>query len=137
MELRMDHIALNVEDEYAMVTFYRDVLHLSEERLKEYRRGDVSFPSVRVNKDTIIDFFPKKMWVSQSNAGGLGKTNLNHFCLAMDKPEWDDLRERLTSLNVVIEVGPVTRWGAWGNGTSIYFRDPEQNLIEARYYEVV
>ncbi len=135
MKLRIDHIVFNVEDEYAMVAFYGKVLLLSGERLEEYRRGDAPFPSIRVNKDTIIDFFPEKMWASHANAGGMGKTNLNHFCLAMDKPEWDSLRERLTSFHVAIEDGPVTRWGAWGKGISIYFRDPEENLIEARYYE--
>ena len=30
--------------------------------------------------------------------------------------------------------GPVPRWGARGNATSIYFHDPEGNEIEARYY---
>lgn len=135
MPLRMDHIALNVEDEYSMVEFYRKVLLVSGERLEDYRRGDVSFPSVRINEDTIIDFFPKKMWASDSKGDGTGETNMNHFCLAMDKASWNSLCERLRALDVVIAVGPVARWGAWGEGTSIYFRDPEGNLIEARYYE--
>jgi hypothetical protein len=33
-------------------------------------------------------------------------------------------------------VGPVPRWGANGVGTSIYFRDPEHNLVEVRTYEL-
>ena len=45
------------------------------------------------------------------------------------------LLERLKSNDFNIEEGPVSRWGAHGAGTSIYFRDPEGNLIEARYYE--
>ena len=135
MELRIDHIVFNVEDEKAMVDFYRTVLLLTEDRWSEYLRGEVSFPSVRINEGTIIDFFPKKMWMSQADAGGMGKTNLNHFCLAMEKASWNGLCERLTSLDVAIEEGPVTRWGALGKGTSIYFRDPEGNLIEAKYYE--
>jgi catechol 2,3-dioxygenase-like lactoylglutathione lyase family enzyme len=45
------------------------------------------------------------------------------------------LVKRLKANSVVIEEGPVPRWGAHGNGISMYFRDPEGNLIEARYYE--
>jgi extradiol dioxygenase family protein len=61
--------------------------------------------------------------------------HLNHFCLAMGKPAWDGLSVRLARAGVTIENGPVKRWGAHGTGISIYFRDPENNLIEARYYQ--
>jgi catechol 2,3-dioxygenase-like lactoylglutathione lyase family enzyme len=43
--------------------------------------------------------------------------------------------DHLDAHGVVVEEGPGTRWGAHGNGTSIYFRDPEGNRIEIRYYE--
>ena len=43
--------------------------------------------------------------------------------------------KRLQENNIDIEEGPVLRWGSRGTGTSVYFRDPEENLIEARYYE--
>ena len=66
---------------------------------------------------------------------GQGRGNLNHFCFALDKGEWDSLLVRLEANNVDIEEGPIPRWGAHGTGTSIYFQDPEGNLIEARYYE--
>ncbi|MHB0887351.1 VOC family protein [Acidithiobacillus sp.] len=136
MQCLMDHIVLNVEDDEKMITFYSDVLMFTPERLKEYRAGDAPFPSVRLNSDTIIDLFPKKLW--QKNARtGQRRENLNHFCIALSKDTWETLLERLHTSNVDIEEGPVPRWGAHGTGTSIYFRDPERNLIEARYYEVV
>jgi catechol 2,3-dioxygenase-like lactoylglutathione lyase family enzyme len=134
MECVMDHIVLNVEDDEKMIAFYSKVLMLTPERLEEYRAGEVPFPSVRLNQDTIIDLFPKKMW-QKSARSGKGRENLNHFCVSSSKAAWEDLLKRLQASNVRIEEGPVPRWGAHGRGTSIYFRDPEGNLIEARYYE--
>lgn len=134
MECLLDHIVLNVEDDEAMMAFYSGVLDFAPERLEEYLAGKVPFPSVRLNSNTIIDLFPKKMWQKTAPDGQHG-SNLNHFCIALRKETWNDLRERLHANNVVIEEGPVPRWGAHGTGTSIYFRDPEGNLIEARYYE--
>ncbi len=134
MECLMDHIVLNVEDDEKMVAFYTQVLLFEAERLEEYRNGEVPFPSVRLNSDTIIDLFPKKMWQKTSPAAP-GRENLNHFCIALGKAEWDDLSERLSANGAEIEEGPVPRWGAHGTGMSIYFRDPEGNRIEARYYD--
>ena len=134
MECLIDHIVINVENDEKMIAFYSKVLMLAPERLEEYRTGDVPFLSVRLNSDTIIDLFPKKMW-QKSTRAGQGRENLNHFCLALNKGAWENLLERLQAGNVNIEEGPVPRWGAHGAGTSIYFRDPEGNLIEARYYE--
>jgi len=53
----------------------------------------------------------------------------------MDKETWNELVERLKTNTIAIEEGPVPRWGAHGTGISIYFRDPEGNLIETRYYD--
>ena len=134
MQCLMDHIVLNVEDDEKMIAFYSKVLMFTPERLEEYRTGDVPFPSVRLNSDTVIDLFPKKLW-QQSAQIRQGPENLNHFCFAISKGTWENFLERLQANNVEIEDGPVSRWGAHGTGTSIYFRDPEGNLIEARYYE--
>lgn len=134
MKCLMDHIVLNVEEEEKIIAFYTEILMLPAERLGAYRAGKVPFPSVRLNRDTIIDLFPKKMWQKNSKPGH-GKTNLNHFCISLGKESWEALIERLKKNRVDIEEGPVQRWGAHGTGTSIYFRDPDGNLIEARYYE--
>jgi catechol 2,3-dioxygenase-like lactoylglutathione lyase family enzyme len=130
----MDHIVLNVEDNEKMVAFYSKVLMFTTERLEEYHKGEVPFPSVRLNSDTIVDLFPREMW-RKSAKTGQGHENLNHLCVALSKEAWGDLQERLQAEGVEIEDGPVPRWGAHGTGISIYFRDPEGNLIEARYYE--
>ena len=133
MECLMDHIVLNMVDEAKMMAFYSQVMEMKPERFEEYRAGKAPFPSLRLNKDTIIDLFPERMWRNKAQAGPRGR-NLNHFCISLDKDGWSDLLKRLQDHGVGIEEGPVQRWGAHGTGTSIYFRDPDGNLIEARYY---
>ena len=134
MECLMDHIVLNVDEMERMLAFYTGVLELETERLEAYRAGRVPFPSVRLNADTVIDLFPKRGGEACAETAP-GCEDLNHFCIALKKEEWEALRERLHAARIPIEEGPVPRWGARGTGTSVYFRDPERNLIEARYYE--
>jgi len=134
MECVMDHIVLNVRDEEKMMAFYSKVLLMPPERLDEYRAGKIPFPSVRLNPHTIVDLFPEKLWQTGDTKGS-GHVNLNHFCIALNREKWEDLARRLEAHGVPIEEGPVSRWGACGNGTSIYFRDPEDNRIEARTYD--
>ena len=133
MQCYFDHIVLNIEDDSKMLAFYSEVLLLELERVEEYYAGNVAFPSVRLNPTTVIDLFPKTLW-EQNKPQNQGPQNLNHFCLTLDKQDWQQLLTRLDSHKVTIEDGPANRWGAQGQGTSIYFRDPEGNLIEARYY---
>ncbi len=130
----MDHIVLNVVDVERMISYYSEVLMLAPERVDAYRRGEVFFPSMRLNPDTIIDLFPKEMW-GGPDPSGTRADNLNHFCITLSGDDWRALRDRLAAHGVETEVGPVPRWGARGVGTSIYFRDPESNFIEARYYD--
>lgn len=130
----LDHIVLNIEDDDTMLEFYTNMLRLQAERLEEYRAGDAPFPSVRINQDTVIDLFPKKLWKQPMSTGQKGFENLNHFCLSLTKKDWEDLHRRLLNNQIPISEGPVQRWGARGTGTSIYFSDPEGNTIEARFY---
>lgn len=134
MNFLLDHIVLNCTDVEKMLEFYCTVFGFSAERLEMYREGKVSFPSVRVNLDTIIDLFPGRL-VHTESQGEKAESNLNHFCLSESKEAVTRLTGRLENLGVVIEQGPVERWGAHGVGISIYFRDPELNLIEVRYYD--
>ncbi|HEX9779339.1 MAG TPA: VOC family protein [Geopsychrobacteraceae bacterium] len=133
MGLALDHIVLNVVDIEKMLRFYTGILQLPGERLAAFEDGKVPFPSVRLTADTIIDLFPKPLW-EKSNPEPVCRPNLNHFCLVTERPAWHELQTRLREHNVAIDAGPVERWGAHGSGISIYFRDPEENVIEVRYY---
>ena len=126
----MDHIVLNVRDMDSVLDFYQHVLGLPAERLVEFRRGEVPFPSVRISADTVIDLFP----VADSDDAAPERSDLNHFCLVLSADDMPRLMAHLAAHGVAIEEGPVTRWGAHGNGTSIYFSDPEDRRIEVRCY---
>lgn len=130
----LDHIVLNIEDVETIIDFYTRILMLPAERLDDYRAGNAPFPSVRINDDTVIDLFPKKLW-EQDGSAVKGLSNLNHFCLSLTKTDWEELHRRLRDQKIAISEGPVQRWGARGSGTSMYFSDPEGNVIEARFYE--
>ena len=126
----LDHIVLNVRDMDGVLDFYQNVLGLPAERLAEFRRGEVPFPSVRISADTVIDLFP----VAGSDDAKPERSDLNHFCLVLNENDMPRFMAHLTAHAVPIEEGPVPRWGAHGNGTSIYFSDPEARRIEVRYY---
>jgi catechol 2,3-dioxygenase-like lactoylglutathione lyase family enzyme len=135
--VEMDHIVLNVSDIHRSLGFYIDLLGLEGERVAEFKEGKVGFPSVRINRDTIIDLFPlpdgESLKVPASHDGKL-EGNLNHFCMVVEKSNFDAALESLKSHGVTIREGPVSRWGARGRATSIYFLDPDGNEIEIRAY---
>ena len=134
MDFKMDHIVINAVDIDKSLHFYTKILGLAGERIKEFEDDQVPFPSVRITNDTIIDLFPKQLW-EKTNPENVCRPNLNHFCLSTSKKNWDALQETLKEHDISIDTGPARRWGAHGSGVSIYFRDPDENVIEVRYYE--
>ncbi len=55
---RLDHVVLWVRDPVAAARFYEKTLGLEPLRVTEYTAGTVSFPSVRLNDETILDLAP-------------------------------------------------------------------------------
>lgn len=126
----MDHIVLNVADVERSVAFYRDVLGLDVERFEEWRAGRIGFPSVRINADTLIDL----VRAADAPERGGRAVNLNHFCLVVGDEALEPIIEHLAAHGVTVHTGPARRWGAHGDGASIYFADPDGNEIEVRTY---
>lgn len=129
----LDHIVLNVGDIDRALRFYTGVLGLEGERVEPFRAGKVGFPSVRINPSTIIDLFPRKPADGRAvleKADG----NLNHLCLVVDAAEFSAAIDHLKANQIAIREGPVSRWGARGQATSIYFLDPDGNEVEIRCY---
>ena len=116
----LDHIVLNVGDVERSLAWYTGELGLAGERVDEWKNGEAPFPSVRVNATTVIDL------VAIDRSG----ENMNHVCLVVD----NDIEELANSGRFEVVEGPVPRWGAQGQATSIYLYDPDQNLVELRTY---
>jgi catechol 2,3-dioxygenase-like lactoylglutathione lyase family enzyme len=124
MELRvvaLDHVVLNVADVERSLAFYCGELGLVPERVDEWRRGEVFFPSVRVDAHTIIDLL----------AAPRTGENSDHLCLVVEPTDLDAVKE---SGRFEVVDGPATRFGARGDGTSLYVKDPDGNTVELRHY---
>jgi catechol 2,3-dioxygenase-like lactoylglutathione lyase family enzyme len=118
----MDHVVFTVEDEERSLAFYCGELGLAPVRVDQWRRHEAPFPSVRVNASTIIDL------LRAPRAG----ENVDHVCLVVEPVDFDALK---ASGRFVVVDGPARRYGAQGEGTSLYIRDPDGNMIELRYYD--
>ncbi len=131
----LDHIVLNVKDIDRSLDFYTKVLGLKCERLAEFREGKIGFPSVRINEHTIIDLFPSKgEGRTPEKSGEKIQGNLNHFCFVVEKEDFGGIVDYLKGHSVPIRQGPISRWGARGRATSVYFLDPDGNEVEIRCY---
>jgi catechol 2,3-dioxygenase-like lactoylglutathione lyase family enzyme len=97
------------------------VLGLEPLRVEEWRRGEVPFASVRVDGTTIIDLLE----------GEVTGQNLDHLALVVDEVDLDELA---TSGRFDVITGPAGRWGAQGEGRSLYVRDPDGHVVELRTY---
>src|SRR5688500_17758935 len=139
MPTRMDHVVLWVTDPLRSVDFYEKVVGLPGVRTEEFRAGLAPFPSVRVSEDSIIDLMARAaapIIDAMLGASGSAGNRVNHVCLAMTRVEVEALRRRLTEHGVTMSKTMLNSFGARGLAPeAFYFLDPDQNVIEARYYD--
>ncbi|MGW0880741.1 VOC family protein [Streptomyces sp. NPDC002671] len=135
---RLDHVVLWVTDPVAAAGFYEKAVGLEPLRLDEYVAGKVTFPSVRVNEETILDLAPRtfaehmKMLPGSADSAG---HPVNHICLSLPSDAFAALRARLTEQGVPMSDIGHDSYGARGKAPrSFYFRDPDGNVFEARHY---
>jgi catechol 2,3-dioxygenase-like lactoylglutathione lyase family enzyme len=136
---RLDHVVLWVQDPVASADFYEKTLGMEPVRLTDFTAGAVSFPSVRVNDETILDLMPLSMAKTMNMVPGAADSSghpVNHICLALPAADFAALRARLEERSVPVSDLSHDSFGARGLAKrSFYFRDPDGNVFEARHYD--
>lgn len=122
--LSIDHIVITAADEAASVAFYENVLGM------EVRR--------QAGRPVALHFGDQKMHIHQ--AGREFRPNARNaapgtgdLCFVTDLPI-EDVKAHLARCGVALEVDTVIREGARGPMASLYFRDPDGNLVEVSNY---
>jgi glyoxylase I family protein len=138
MQATLDHVVLWTDDPVRAVEFYERVVGLTPVRLDEFRAGMAPFPSVRISPTAILDLMARvaapvvdAMAGAEASAGH----RVNHVCLAMSEADVTALKSRLEANGVAVSPPMQQSFGAQGLApTAFYFRDPDGNVLEARYY---
>lgn len=123
----IDHIVFTVADIDATIAFYRRVLGMEVVTFAGGRRA-LRFGQNKINLHQAgHEFNPH---------AGRPVPGSEDLCLITSTP-LDEVIARLRWAGVPIEEGPVARTGATGAILSVYFRDPDGNLIEVSTYDAV
>ncbi|NEX64003.1 VOC family protein [Noviherbaspirillum galbum] len=124
----IDHLVLRVSDLPPMLDFYLGVLGCSLEKAQE----EIGLYQVRAGT-CLIDLVPVdgKLGRAGGVAPGREGRNLDHFCLRVEPFDAQDIRRHLEEKGIA--AGQVeSRYGAEGEGPSIYVTDPEGNVVELK-----
>ncbi len=123
---RIDHFVLTVRDLEASLHFYELVLGA---RIVKPPGGQgataVAFGRQKINLHVTGHEFEPKATHPTPGAGD--------FCLITEAPI-AEVMAHLEECGVAVEAGPVPRHGALGAMMSVYFRDPDGNLVEVARY---
>ncbi|HEY8121875.1 MAG TPA: VOC family protein [Myxococcota bacterium] len=126
--LGLDHVVLRVRDLDAALRFYQGALGCEIER----RVDAIGLVQLRAGA-SLIDLVPVDSPLGKVGGGAPapdGK-NVDHICLRIDAFDAAALSAHLRGHGV--EPGEVgTRYGAEGNGPSMYLRDPDGNVVELK-----
>ena len=125
---RVDHLVLTVDDIEATTRFYERALKLTRETFRGpdgQPRHALKLGQQKINLQDRSTVTPTKARQPTFGSGD--------FCLIAAAP-LDDVLAHLRAEGIAIEAGPVPRRGAVGALRSVYFRDPDGNLVEVAEY---
>jgi catechol 2,3-dioxygenase-like lactoylglutathione lyase family enzyme len=123
----IDHVVLRVSDLDRMVRFYVDVLGAKLEKEQE----DIGLYQLRVGA-SLVDLVPVggKLGQMGGAAPATGGRNLDHVAFRLLPWDGDAILRHLNSHGIECEIK--SRYGAEGDGPSIYLTDPEGNGLELK-----
>lgn len=124
----IDHLVLRVRNIEAMRRFYCDVLGATHVAYRpEYGMSHLKAGRSMIDLITVDG----KLGKAGGAAPGREGRNLDHLCLRVEPFDQDAIVAHLQRHG--IEVGEIRRrYGAEGNGISIYVTDPEGNTVELK-----
>ncbi len=126
---RIDHIVLRVRDVPRAIKFYRQVLGCAV----AHRQPKLGLVHLRAGR-SMIDLISLDGPLGRMGGAAplkKGRRNLDHFALRVERFDEPALRRHLARFG--IDMGqPARRYGAEGEGPSVYFSDPEGNVIELK-----
>jgi catechol 2,3-dioxygenase-like lactoylglutathione lyase family enzyme len=125
---RLHHLVLTVSDVGESLRFYERALGFERDLFRGPQgqpRFALKFGQQKINLQDRSTETPTK--AKQPTLGS------GDFCVIASIP-LGEVVEHLRVIGVAIEAGPVTRRGALGEMRSIYFRDPDGNLVEVAEY---
>lgn len=124
----IDHLVLRVKDLDSMLHFYCDVLGCPVER----RQEEIGLTQLRAGR-SLIDLITVTGKLGRMGGAAPGKEgrNMDHLCLRVEPFDLTSIQVHLQTHGVSVgEVGQ--RYGAEGEGLSIYISDPEGNVVELK-----
>ncbi len=121
---RLDHLVLTVADLDRTCSFYQSVLGMEVVTFQGNRKA-LKFGQQKINLHQVGHEFEPKALKPTPGSGDL--------CLITSTP-MNEVLSHLKNKGVPIEIEPSERTGATGKIFSVYFRDPDQNLIEVSNY---
>jgi glyoxylase I family protein len=124
----IDHVVLRARDQESLVRFYCDVLGCTIER----RQDAIGLVQLRAGR-SLIDIVDAAGVLGRKGGrapGGEGR-NMDHVCLRVEPFDADAIRAHLGAHGVAIADSGL-RYGAEGEGFSLYIADPEANIVELK-----